>query len=298
MYKAKLGLLIAAAVLATSAFAEQVVVSDGGIQVTDQEVRAYIAERIAMGQPSESFAKTQTVASAAENVLIIKKLAERARSSNTTLTALNEVEIELYREKVLYREYVTGLIDKELANTDWSKVAKEEYLANPAQFTSGTEYADVAHILIVSENRTDAQAQELAAAVLKEAREGADFFELAEKYTEESVGKERQGRLGRVTRGQMVPEFEEASFALTTEAPLSGVIKTEFGYHIIKLLDKGVPKQLSFEQVESALITELKKKVPNIVRGQLATEARGSGNAEVNEPVLLQLVNDYQVGNP
>ena len=68
--------------------------------------------------------------------------------------------------------------------------------------------------------------------ILNELKAGTDFAELAKKHSICSSGK-KGGSLGFFTRGQMVKEFEKTAFSLA-KGELSGLVKTEYGYHIIK----------------------------------------------------------------
>ena len=94
----------------------------------------------------------------------------------------------------------------------------------------------VAHILV--ENiEDDAAAKEKAEAILAELKAGADFAKLAEEKSDDLVSAEVGGDLEWIDRDMMDPEFEEAAFALANAGDISELVKTEFGYHIIKLTD-------------------------------------------------------------
>ncbi len=81
--------------------------------------------------------------------------------------------------------------------------------------------------------------------ILTKIKNGADFGELAKEYSDDPGSKERGGDLGYFKRRQMVKEFDEAAFNLNV-GQVSGVIKTRYGYHLIKVTDK--KKYPSFDQ--------------------------------------------------
>ncbi|MGQ9630139.1 MAG: peptidylprolyl isomerase [bacterium] len=113
----------------------------------------------------------------------------------------------------------------------------------------------VSHILIKTENRSDEEAKAKAEEILRKIREGADFAEMAKKYSEDSSAS-KGGDLGYFGRGTMVAPFEEAAFALEPGG-MSGIVKTQFGYHIIKRHD---PKAEAKEQLIQERADELAKK--------------------------------------
>lgn len=82
--------------------------------------------------------------------------------------------------------------------------------------------------------KAEQKAKKKALAILKELKEGADFVELAKSQSQDEASKNRGGNLGIFGRGRMVPEFEEVAFTLPL-GELSDPVKTEFGYHIIKV---------------------------------------------------------------
>ncbi len=119
--------------------------------------------------------------------------------------------------------------------------------------------------------------------LLKRARAGEDFATLAKTYSEDPGSREDGGELPEFPRGQMVPEFENAAFALTNNQ-ISDVITTVYGYHIIKLLDKKSSHKLQLaekspsngltiaEELKEALINQKVKKLAPAYVKQLRAE--------------------------
>jgi peptidyl-prolyl cis-trans isomerase SurA len=83
--------------------------------------------------------------------------------------------------------------------------------------------------------RTKDEARKLIAEIAKKLEDGADFAEMAREYSDCPTGKRAGGDLGRFTRGRMAPAFEKAAFALK-ENEISGVVETDFGFHLIQRL--------------------------------------------------------------
>jgi peptidyl-prolyl cis-trans isomerase C len=114
------------------------------------------------------------------------------------------------------------------------------------------ERVRASHILLtVNKDETDAaRAQKKAEAqrILGELKKGADFAEAARKYSG-CPSKEQGGDLGYFERGRMVPEFEAAAFGLKT-GQLSGIVETQFGYHIIKVTDHSKASTVPFDQAK------------------------------------------------
>ena len=93
------------------------------------------------------------------------------------------------------------------------------------------------HILLKTEGKDDAAVKKQAEDLAEKAKAGADFAELAKKFSEDDSNNSKGGDLDFFGRGAMVPEFDQVAFALQP-GQVSDAVKTQFGYHIIKLTEK------------------------------------------------------------
>ena len=128
--------------------------------------------------------------------------------------------------------------------------AKKFFEGNEKDLNSG-ESVSASHILVDSEEK----ANEIKA----EIESGAVSFEDAARKYSSCPSSEQGGALGEFTRGQMVPEFDEACFSMKV-GELRGPVKTQFGYHLIKLNDKKEATPLKYEdiadQIKQKLLTD------------------------------------------
>jgi peptidyl-prolyl cis-trans isomerase D len=131
------------------------------------------------------------------------------------------------------------------------------YQSNLQQF-SNPEQVHAQHILLKTTDKDAAEVRKQAESILKEAKApGADFQALARKYSEDDVSKANGGDLGFFGRGAMVKGFEDAAFALAP-GQISDVVQTDFGFHVIKLLEKRAAGQRSLAEVKDQITEQLK----------------------------------------
>src|SRR5437870_13554739 len=103
--------------------------------------------------------------------------------------------------------------------------------------------------------KPDAEVDEIkkkAEDVLKQAKKGAKFDELAKKYSEDPGTKDKGGDLGWIVQGQTVPEFEKAAFSLP-KGGISDLVRTQYGFHIVKVLDHENAHTQPFEEVRASI---------------------------------------------
>ncbi|WDV44853.1 peptidylprolyl isomerase [Clostridiaceae bacterium M8S5] len=154
-----------------------------------------------------------------------------------------KMELQHAKENILKQMAIKQLLDSiEVSDEE----VKEYYEANKEQFVS-EESVKASHILVKDE--------EVAKELLAKLKEGSSFEEVA-KESSECPSKAQGGSLGEFTRGKMVPEFEEAAFKLAI-GELSDLVKTQFGYHIIKVTDKKEAGTKKFDEVQSQIKNQL-----------------------------------------
>lgn len=134
------------------------------------------------------------------------------------------------------------------------------YKANQVQF-SEYETRNLSHILV----KTKEEANKVQSLL----RKGGSFDELAQKYSIDP-SKAQGGQLGWVRKEQLVPEFANAAYRLTKKVPISGVVKSEFGFHIIQFNDsRTVPSQSLddvYQNISNQILTQKKRdKFKNIL---------------------------------
>jgi peptidyl-prolyl cis-trans isomerase D len=132
----------------------------------------------------------------------------------------------------------------------------EHYYNDNIQQYSTPEQIRVRHILFKTDGKDDAAVKAKAEDVLKQAKAGADFAELAKKYSEDEATAKLGGDLDYFSRGRMVPQFDEAAFALKP-GEISGLVKTQYGYHIIKMVDRKPATTKSLADVQGAIQDQL-----------------------------------------
>ncbi|HJZ71351.1 MAG TPA: peptidyl-prolyl cis-trans isomerase [Vicinamibacterales bacterium] len=132
---------------------------------------------------------------------------------------------------------------------------EREYKNNEEQYST-PEQVRASHILLKTEGKDDAAVKAKAEDLLKQARAGADFAELAKKNSEDEASAKNGGDLDYFGKGRMVPEFDAAVFAMQP-GQISDLVKTQYGYHIIKLIDKKPATTRPLAQVRQQLNDQL-----------------------------------------
>src|SRR4029077_16244628 len=165
---------------------------------------------------------------------------------------------------------------------------KIQYQANIQQYQVPNR-VHVEHILFMTVGKTDAEVDEIkkrAEDVLNQVKKGGKFEDLAKKYSEDPGSKEKGGDLGWITQGQTVPEFEKTAFGLSP-GQVPELVKTQYGFHVIKVLEKENAHTKPFEEVKDSLRAPLllsqADKLASDTADQLSSKTRQSSKISLDE---------------
>src|SRR3954464_10996174 len=158
---------------------------------------------------------------------------------------------------------------------------EREYNNNSEQYTT-PEQVRASHILLKTEGKDDAAVKAKAEALLKQARGGADFADLAKKNSEDEASAKNGGDLDYFGRGRMVPEFDQVVFAMKP-GDISDVVKSQFGYHIIKLVDKKPATVRTLPEVRQQIVDQLSNEMAQALVADLGQTIAG----EISSPADL-----------
>ena len=216
---------------------DKILASVGGKNITEADVNNYI---MAMGQRGQAYQNPQGKAMILEQ--LINKTLLVLDATRNLYEREPEFKAELARVKEdLLANYAVEKAVRDIRATDADVAAY--YEEHKDQFVQG-ETVNASHILVDSEEKANE--------ILSKIKAGEISFEDAAKQNSSCPSGKEGGCLGDFTRGQMVPEFDSACFSMEVGA-LSEPIKTQFGYHLIKLNSKSESSVMPFEQIKDQL---------------------------------------------
>lgn len=254
----------------------------------DREVQQFLLNQLIAGELMYQIAsKTELKnrdALVEENINNLKKA--RFKDADEFQKALKEqgmTEKEL-RELIRRNVVIDAYIEKNIVpkQTVTEAEIKTFYEKNPEAFMQ-PEQVRASHILITVDPKASAEEKQRARTkiedLLKQVRAGADFAKLAQDNSGCPSSKQG-GDLGYFPRGQMLKPFEDAAFALKP-GEISGVVETQFGYHIIKMVEKKASSKVAFEDVKPRIEDSLKRRKVGEAVNKTLEEARKKSKIEV-----------------
>lgn len=220
-------------------------------------------------------------------MLLNAQLAAAARAANFDQTPEVQARMQLAADEELGKAWLQHVAETTDPG-DYETMAREAYTLNPQRWNT-PKTVNVTHILIGTENRSDEEALSLAGEIKAGIDEDpASFDRLVAEYSDDPSADSNQGRFRNVKRGDMVKPFEDAVFAMT-EGEVSGPVRTEYGYHIIRLDQINPPKTPSFEEVHDMLVGSMRRRHQERVRNDYLSQLSAL-QVDIPEGALEEMV--------
>jgi peptidyl-prolyl cis-trans isomerase C len=270
-------------------------VTDGRSTLSAEELKTAL---LAVPSPLRAriTADKTALAGFARTLMQEQRIAAAAKKSGYADTA----EIRAVTEKAARDALVSRYLDDQIARTtsaepNLSALARERFEVTRKDFVR-PEAVRVAHILIAvdvederfSEEAMRAKAEE----VLTSLREGADFAKLAKEFSGDRSSFANGGELpGWVERGRLAPPFEKMAFALKP-GETSGLVRTRYGFHIVKKLDHRKETLKEFSEVEAELMAKLRAEFQNQGREEVLKPFAGTQPVVIDDALFAALKGD------
>lgn len=257
--------LLSVAVMATSVVASDILATVNGKNITKQDAQAFVSA----SAPQANFMELAP----AEKKMVTDRLIEKVLF--TELAAQEGIDkkpefkrnMEKIKDELLVNMWMKAQMDNAIVS---ESEAKAFYDKNAAKFMEKASM-HARHILVANEK--DAQDIIDTLKPLKDKELKAKFIALAKSKSTGPSAKDG-GDLGTFTKGQMVPEFSKAVWALDNGQITTKPVKTQFGYHVIYLETKTEAKPASYEKVKNNIITSLKQQQFTVKVKEVAKELK------------------------
>lgn len=240
--RGRLGLLAAAIVAlplsVLPALADDVVARVNGKDITAAEVQ--MATDV-FGEQLAQVPEAQRQSMVVDALVDMHVMADAAKAAGTTNDPKYKARMSFLEAQALRNTYVEDQVQGKISEDE----IKARYEKDIAGYTPPEE-VHARHILVKTEDEANA--------ILKQLASGGNFEAIAKEKSEDPGSKDNGGDLGFFAKGQMVPEFETEAFTLKPGETSTKAIKTQFGYHIIKVEERRTQPVPTLDQVREQVI--------------------------------------------
>ena len=283
---------VATNALAEDALAEETVLLQyKDIKITADETQYMLSLQVPPDMRAQFLADNQRLRQMISDLYLVRQFAAEAREAGLESDPLVKFQMDYQQDRVLMDRFLIKKI-ADAGKPDFESLALQAFQVNKEKYKM-PERVRASHILIkTSESRTDEQAAALANELKDRAVGGEDFVQLVAEFSDDPSAEKNMGNLGYFERNRMVKPFSEAAFALKNTGDISDAVKTQFGYHVIKLEDHRAEKILDFDKVKAQLIEEEEKKFAADVRRNEVSRVKSIEGIQVNQIAVSALSKD------
>ncbi|HYC34805.1 MAG TPA: peptidylprolyl isomerase [Usitatibacter sp.] len=262
-------------------------ITSGAVQVDSTDFEGNML-RIPENRRDEVRMSYDRVATIVDNMFVTRVVAAKAREAGLHKDPAVQKRLQQVQEGVLAELYVQK-IEKEAAGVNLEQRARELYKAEQAKFMTPEE-VHIQHILVNLNGRTRETALERAKQAAAEAKAGEDFLALATRYSDDPDKKRNGGDLGYSSPTSFTEPVRKAIATLKTKGEIAGPVESEFGFHVVRFVDRKAPKPIPFEAVRKQIIQAETERLMKQRREALLQEVRSPANVTVHRQNIEQLV--------
>ncbi|MET0230153.1 MAG: peptidylprolyl isomerase [Rhodanobacteraceae bacterium] len=269
---------------------DTVIATQGTAKLTFGDIDAFAA-RMEERQRPGFFNSPKRLENLVSTLLVTRQLATEAEQEGLEKDPAVQAQIRIATEEILSRARMEHM-RSELKLPDFNKLAKEQYVGHKEKYAVPARI-DVKHVLISTDKHTDEEAKTIAEDVQKQAAANpGDFDALVEKYSEDTSKPANHGLMPDVTTKRYAAPFAAAAAALKVPGEISPVVKTKFGYHVVKLVTRTSESPQTFEQAKPQIVEQLRT---DYITKQLSehTDTLRNGHIDANPELIASLRDRY-----
>jgi peptidyl-prolyl cis-trans isomerase C len=219
------------------------------------------AMRAGLPPQAQQIAPDQLYSRLLNQAIALNLAAEAARKAKVPDDPRVKQMLELNENEILANAYFADLARKQITESVL-RAKYDEYIKS----TPPHEEVHARHILVPTE--------EEAKQIIDQLKKGADFAKLASEKTTDPAGKASGGDLGYFGEKDMVPEFAQAAFALKPGEFTQTPVKTQFGWHVIKVEDRRQAKPPTYEEIAPQIARQMTQEIADARIKELAATAK------------------------
>ena len=247
---------------------DKVLAKVNGVEVKESDVALAEEELAPSLQQMDPATRKENVLGFLIDLQIVAKAAEDKKFGEG---AEFRRKLEFSRKKLLMEGLLQSVGKQALTDEAMHKVYDEAI-----KQTGDEQEVHARHILFrapAGDDKAGKEAEDKAKAIIVRLKKGEDFAKVAGDVTEDPSGKANGGDLGYFTKEQMVPEFSEVAFKLD-KGQISDPVKTQFGWHVIKVEDKRIKPAPKFEEVKPQIENYVARKAQAELVMKLRADAK------------------------
>ncbi|MEA3275789.1 MAG: peptidylprolyl isomerase [Pseudomonadota bacterium] len=220
---------------------------------------------------------------------LYRYMAEQARRADLLADPVEKARLENSVDRHLAGLFIAHSLKAPVP--DMTEAARERYLANREDYQSD-EKVRVSHILIRQSRDAEMDVGAFAKSIRARALAGEDFEQLAVEFSEDPSVAKNRGDLGLRAKPELEERFAEGAFGLKEIGEISPLVRTGYGFHIIKLLEREPVRQMTFDEAKAQIIVTLEAEYRQERHEAYLEKLKAEANYRIDDEVLRPYVED------